>query len=56
MNLTYEKFIEVEDGIKDDLYKAAVSSLMYVMVGTRIDLTYMVSILSQYISKIGPIH
>lgn len=38
------------------LYKVAVESLMYAMVGTRMDLAYAVSGVSQHMSKAGSIH
>ena len=37
-------------------YKAAVGSLMYAMVGTRADLAFAVSMVSQFMSRAGPTH
>ena len=37
-------------------YKAGVGSLMYVMVATRADIAFAVSIVRQFISKVGPPH
>ena len=38
------------------LYKAAVGSLMYATVGTRPDLAFAVSTVSQFMGKVGPSH
>jgi hypothetical protein len=37
-------------------YKAVVGSLMYAMVGTRPDLAFLVSMVSQFMSRAGPSH
>ena len=56
MKLTDEEFAQVEAQMQGVPYKAAVGSLMYAMVGTRVDLAYAVSVVSQHMSKAGPIH
>jgi len=56
MKLTDEEFAQVEGQMQGVPYKAAVGSLMYAMVGTRVDLAYAVSVVSQHMSKAGPIH
>nr|PNR58443.1 hypothetical protein PHYPA_005438 [Physcomitrium patens] len=56
MKLTDEEFDEVKGQIQGIPYKAVVCSLMYAMVGTRMELAYAVSVMSQHISKAGPIY
>lgn len=50
MKLIDEDFVEVEDQMKDLSYKAIIGSFIYAMISTRMDLTYVVSIMSQYIT------
>jgi hypothetical protein len=59
MNSKLFKLIEEEfQGIQEEMqgipYKAAVGSLMYAMVGTRPDLAFPVSMVSQFMSRAGP--
>jgi hypothetical protein len=42
--------------MQDVPYKAAVGSLMYVMVATRPDLAFAMSVVSQHMAKCGPKH
>lgn len=49
----YEQYLHEMHGIP---YKEAVGSLMYAMVATRADLAFAVSIVSQFMSKSGPLH
>jgi hypothetical protein len=56
MKLSDEEFAEVEQQMKGIPYKAAVGSLMYAMVGTRMDLAFAVSVVSQHMAKPGPMH
>ena len=37
-------------------YKEAMRSLMYVMVATRADIAFVVSVVSQFMSKPSPMH
>ena len=37
-------------------YKARVGSLMYAEVGTKANLVFAVSTVSQFMSKVGPLH
>lgn len=56
MKLTDEEYAEVEHQMQGIPYKAAVGSLMYAMVGTRMDLAFAVSVVSQHMAKPGPMH
>jgi hypothetical protein len=56
MKLSDEEFAEVEQQMQGIPYKAAVGSLMYAMVGTRMDLAFAVSVVSQHMAKPGPMH
>jgi hypothetical protein len=56
LKLTEEEFEEIQGEMQSILYKATVGSLMYAMVGTRIDLAFPVSMVSQFMSKAGPSH
>lgn len=56
MKLMDEEFIQVKGEMQSIPYKAAIGSLMYTMVATRVDLTYVVSVVSQHMSKAGPMH
>jgi hypothetical protein len=51
-----EEFGNVQMEMEGVPYKAAVGSLMYAMVGTRPDLTFAVSTVSQFMIKAGPSH
>ena len=54
--LTDEEFEEVRADMQGVPYKAAVGCLMYAMVATRPDLAFPVSVVSQHMSKYGPMH
>lgn len=56
MILMDKEFAEVEGQMQGISYKAVVGSLMYAMVGTRVDLAYAVSVVSQHMSKARSIH
>ncbi len=51
-----EEFGNVQIEMEGVPYKAAVGSLMYAMVGTRPDLAFAVSTVSQFMAKAGPPH
>jgi hypothetical protein len=51
-----EEFQEHEEGMLDIPYKESVGCLMYAMVATRADLAFAVSVVSQFMSKPGPMH
>lgn len=54
--LTEADFEEVKAEMASVPYKAAVGCLMYAMVATRPDLAFPVSVVSQHMSKYGPMH
>ena len=54
--LTEAEFDEVKAEMQGVPYKAAVGCLMYAMVATRPDLAFPVSVVSQHMSKYGPMH
>jgi hypothetical protein len=56
LKLTEEEFQGIQEEMQGIPYKAAVGSLMYVMVGTRPDLAFPVSMVSQFMSRAGPSH
>jgi hypothetical protein len=53
LKLTEEKFQGIQEEMQGIPYKAAVGSLMYAMVGTRPDLAFTVSMVSQSIHVKG---
>jgi hypothetical protein len=54
--LSDEEFGNVQMEMEGKPYKAAVGSLMYAMMGTRPDLAFTVSTVSQFMAKAGPSH
>jgi len=56
LKLTEQEFQSVQEEMQGIPYKAAVGSLMYAMVGTRPDLAFPVSMVSQFMSRAGPSH
>jgi hypothetical protein len=56
LKLTKEEFQGVQEEMQGIPYKTAVGSLMYAMVGTRPDLAFLVSMVSQFMSRAGPSH
>ena len=56
LKLSNKEFGIVQTEIEDVPYKVGVGSLMYAMVGTRTDLAFAMSIVSQFILKVGPLH
>ncbi len=56
LKLTEEEFQGIQEEMQGIPYKAAVGSLMYAMVGTRPDLAFPVSMVSQFMSGAGPSH
>lgn len=56
LKLSEEEFEELQGEMEGVPYKAGVGSLMYAMVGTRADLAFPVSMVSQFMSKAGPAH
>jgi Reverse transcriptase (RNA-dependent DNA polymerase) len=56
LKLSDEEFTELQGEMEGVPYKAGVGSLMYAMVGTRADLAFPVSMVSQFMSKAGPAH
>jgi len=51
-----EEFQGIQEEMQGIPYKVAVGSLMYAMVGTRSDLAFPVSMVSQFMSRAGPSH
>jgi ATP-binding cassette subfamily B (MDR/TAP) protein 1 len=56
LKLTEEEFQSIQEEMQGIPYKAAVGSLMYAMVGTRRDLAFLMSMVSQFMSRAGPSH
>lgn len=56
MKLTNEELTEVKGQMQDVPYNTSMDLLMYAIVGTKVDLEYVVSIVSLYILKTSPIH
>jgi hypothetical protein len=56
LKLSDEEFGNVQMEMEGVPYKAAVGSLMYAMVGTRPDLAFAVSTVSQFMAKASPSH
>ena len=56
LNLVNEEFRNLQREIESVPYKAGVGSLIYAMVDMRADLAFAVSTVSQFISKVGPLH
>jgi transposase InsO family protein len=56
LKLSDEEYAEIEGDMQGVPYKAGVGSLMYAMVGTRADLAFPVSMVSQFMSKASPSH
>ena len=48
-----EEFCQEMDGVP---YKAAVGSLIYAMVATRADLAFAMSVVSQFMASLAPLH
>lgn len=53
IKLTDDEVTEVESRMQGVLYKATISSFLYTIVGTKMDLEYVVN---QHISKARPIY
>jgi hypothetical protein len=56
VKLTDEEYDQHSQEMQGIPYKACVGSLMYAMVATRADLAFAVSVVSQFMSKPGPMH
>ena len=56
LKLTEEEFKQCEGEMEGVPYKQAVGSLMYIMVGTRPDLAFPQSVVSQHMARPGPMH
>jgi hypothetical protein len=56
LKLSDEEFGNVQKEMEGVPYKTAVGSFMYVMVGTRPNLAFAVSTVSQFMAKAGPSH
>jgi hypothetical protein len=56
LKLTEEEFQGIQEEMQGIPYKATTGSLMYAMVGTRPDLAFLVSMVSQFMSRAGPSH
>lgn len=56
MKFIDEEFAKIKGQIEGILYKAIISLLIHAMVGKNVDLIYVVSVVSQYISKAKPIY
>ena len=56
MKLSYEEFTKHEAEMHDIPYKEAMGSLIYTMVGTKANLAFPMSVVSQHMSKPNPIH
>ena len=51
-----EEFVNVQRIMKGVSYKVRVGSLMYAMVAMMVDISFAVSTVSQFMSKVGPPH
>lgn len=56
MKLTCKDYAEKEHQIEGILCKATISLLVYVLVGTLMDLVFAMSVKSQHIEKQDPMH
>ena len=56
LKLLEDEFKVIQGEIGGVPYKARFRSLMYVMVHTRVGLAYLVSMVSQFMSKVGSKH
>lgn len=56
VKLTDEEFKQYDEQMQGIPYKQAVGALMYIMVGTRPDLAFAQSVVSQHMSRPGPMH
>jgi hypothetical protein len=56
VKLSIEEYEEHSSEMQGVPYKEAVGSLMYAMVATRADLAFAVSMVSQFMSRPGPMH
>ncbi len=56
LKLTEEEFQGIQEEMEGIPYKAAVGSLMYAMVGTWPDLAFLMSMVSQFMSRASPSH
>ena len=56
LKLLDKEFMNVQRKMKGVSYMAGVRFLMYAMVATRADIAFVVSTVSQFMSKAGPPH
>ena len=56
LKLSNEEFRNGQREIRGVPYKAKKESLLIAMVGTRADVTFAVNLVSQFMSKAGPLH
>jgi hypothetical protein len=56
LKLLVEEFEGIESEMEGVPYKSGIGSLMYAMVATRADLAFVVSVVSQFMSRAGPAH
>jgi len=56
MRLSNEEYVQFVGDMQDIPYKARVEPLMYAIVGTKHDLAIMVNVVSQFISRLEPMH
>jgi hypothetical protein len=56
LKLTEEELQGIQEEMQGIPYKAAVGSLMYAMVGTRPDLAFAMSMVNQFMSRVGHSH
>ena len=56
LKLSDEEFGIVQRKIEGIQYKAGIGSVMYAMMATRADIACAVRPMSQFMSKVGPLH
>jgi hypothetical protein len=56
LRLLDEVFANVQGEMEDFSYKAPIGSLIHAMVGISVDLTFAVSMVSQFMCRVGPLY
>lgn len=56
LKLLEEEYEEIQDEMEGVPYKARIGSLIYAIVGTRLDLTFPMNMMNQFMSKASPTH
>jgi len=54
VKLKHQEYESVKAEMEDVRDKAVVGSLMYVVVATKVDLAFLLSVVSRYMAKSGP--